>query len=94
LPPDGSHSKLWAYLQLRKFALDKFNRRLSDRIIDAFDHACSSEDLEVAEGLFRVLELVLTRHGENDSADKRKNIAFVLEAADKLQLIREVKDIG
>lgn len=66
-------------------------RRLSDKIIDAFDQACSTEDLEVAEGLYRVLELVLTRHGGKGSSDNRENVEFIMEAADKLRAIREAK---
>ncbi len=69
-------------------------RRLSDKIIDAFDHACSTNDLEVAEGLYRVLELVLTRHGGAGSKDNRGNVAFIMEAADKLKAIREAKAGG
>jgi hypothetical protein len=69
-------------------------RRLSDKIIDAFDHACSTEDLEVAEGLYRVLELVLTRDGGVGSTDNRQNVAFIMEAADKLKVIRNAKGIG
>jgi hypothetical protein len=66
-------------------------RRLSDKIIDAFDHACSSEDLEVAEGLHHLLELVLTRHGGKDNADNRENVAFIIEMADKLRAVRAAK---
>ncbi len=69
-------------------------RRLSDKIIDAFDHACSSEDLEVAEGLYHLLELVLTRHGGKGSSDNRENVSFIMEAADKLRAVRDAKGVN
>ncbi|NQU69747.1 MAG: hypothetical protein HQ514_04315 [Rhodospirillales bacterium] len=69
-------------------------RRLSDKIIDAFDHACSSEDLEVAEGLHNLLELVLTRHGGKGSSDNRENVSFIMEAADKLRAVRDAKGVN
>ena len=75
-------------------ALNPPLRRLSDKIVDAFDQACSSQDLEVAEGLYRVFELVLTRHGGKGSTDNRENVAFIMEAADKLRAIRDAKGAG
>jgi hypothetical protein len=36
-------------------------RRLSDKILDAFNYACKQRDLDAAERLLRVLELMLKR---------------------------------
>jgi hypothetical protein len=41
--------------------MTQFTRRLSDKILAAFDQACEQRQLEVAEHLVRALELTLTR---------------------------------
>jgi hypothetical protein len=64
------------------------NRRLSDKILDAFDMACDQKDTEVADGLYKTLELVLTRIGGATVIDRRSNIAFIHEAAARLQKLR------
>ena len=64
-------------------------RRLSDRIIDAFEMACDKRDIEVAEALYRTLELVLTRQGGRDNPDKRENVAFIHNAAKRLAALRD-----
>jgi len=64
-------------------------RRLSDRIIDAFEMACAQRDLEVADSLYRTLEIVLTRQGGANNPDKRSDVAFVHEAARRLARLRE-----
>ena len=61
------------------------NRRLSDKIIEAFVIACSLENLEAAEQLYSTLEFVLTR---DDGPDRRRNVAFIAEAADRLARLR------
>jgi hypothetical protein len=63
-------------------------RRLSDRIIDAFEMACENRDLEVAESLYRSLEIVLTRQGGKGNENKRHNVAFIHEAAQRLAALR------
>jgi hypothetical protein len=64
-------------------------RRLSDRIIDAFNMAYDKNDLEVAEGLYQVLETALTRHGGKDVGDKREDVEFIRQASDRLSAMRE-----
>jgi hypothetical protein len=64
-------------------------RRLSDKIIDAFNMACDKADLEVAEGLYQVLETVLTRHGGKGVGDKREDVEFIRHASDRLSAMRE-----
>jgi hypothetical protein len=63
-------------------------RRLSDKILNAFNHACDDGDREVAEGLYKVLEVVLTRHGGAAASDKRQNVEFIREAGARLQAVR------
>lgn len=64
-------------------------RRLSDRVIEAFDLACEQRDLEAAESLYRTLEIVLTRHGGPNNPEKRANIAFIHHAARRLAALRD-----
>ena len=63
-------------------------RRLSDRIIDAFELACEQDDVEVAEGLYKTLEIVLTRYGGAGKNDGRKNVDFIREASLRLDKLR------
>ncbi len=42
-------------------ALPRHTRRLSDKILVAFHHACDVSDFEIAEQLLRTLEVMLTR---------------------------------
>ena len=64
-------------------------RRLSDKIIDAFNMACDKNDLEVAEGLYRILETALTRYGGKNVGDRRQNVEFIRQASDRLNAMRE-----
>jgi hypothetical protein len=66
-----------------------FQRRLSDKILAAFDQACEKRELEVAELLLRALELTLTGAGENASIDKRSETGPVVEAYARLKRLRE-----
>jgi hypothetical protein len=63
-------------------------RRLSDKILLAFDQACEQRDLAVAEHLMRALEIALTKEGGADRIDKRHEIGPVLEAYAKLKALR------
>jgi hypothetical protein len=38
----------------------RYSRRLSDKILIAFHHACDQSDFEVAEQLLHILEMMLT----------------------------------
>lgn len=40
---------------------ERYNRRLSDKIQTAFEHACEERELDVAGELLETLELVLLR---------------------------------
>ncbi len=69
-------------------------RRLSDKIIDAFNMACDKNDLEVAEGLYRILETALTRYGGKDVGDRRQNVEFIRQASDRLNAMRETVGVA
>ena len=66
----------------------KWRRRLSDKIIDAFDIACDKENVEAAMGLYHVLEMVLTRQGGAGNKDQRQNMEFIAQTADRLMALR------
>jgi hypothetical protein len=65
------------------------DRRLSDKILSAFDQACQRRELDVAELLVKALELTLTRSGGKGNIDKRHEFGPVVEAYAKLQRLRK-----
>lgn len=69
-------------------------RRLGDKIIDAFNMACDKNDLEVAEGLYQILETVLTRYGGKNVDDRRQNVEFIRQASDRLNAMRETVGVA
>lgn len=64
-------------------------RRLSDKILAAFNQACEQKQAETAEHLLRALELSLTRYGGQNNADKRSQLGPVVEAFGKLEALRQ-----
>lgn len=72
----------------------RHTRRLSDKILIAFHHACDQSDFEVAEELLRVLELMLTRRPVAPDQNRRKNMESLVAAHERLWLLRhpEVKE--
>lgn len=72
----------------------RHTRRLSDKILIAFHHACDQGDFEVAEELLRVLETMLTRRPASPDSNRRKNLESLVAAHERLWLLRhpEVKD--
>jgi len=67
--------------------LPQYTRRLSDKILMAFNQACEQHAVEVAELLIHALELALTREGGLGKTDNRKNLEAVFEAFDKLKAV-------
>jgi hypothetical protein len=63
-------------------------RRLSDKILAAFDQACDRHELDVAELLLKALEVTLTRVGGHGQVDKRQNTDALTEAFLRLQQLR------
>jgi hypothetical protein len=66
----------------------RHTRRLSDKILLAFHHACDQSDFEVAEDLLRILELMLTRRPVSPDANRRKNMENLVAAHERLWLLR------
>jgi hypothetical protein len=63
-------------------------RRLSDRILAAFDLACEQHNLPVAEALIRALDLAMTKEGGPARPDRRTDLGPVAEAYDKLRKLQ------
>jgi hypothetical protein len=66
----------------------RHTRRLSDKILIAFHHACDQGDFEVAEDLLRILEMMLTRRPISPDANRRKNMESLVAAHERLWLLR------
>jgi hypothetical protein len=69
-------------------------RRLSDKILSAFDQACERGELDVAEMLVRALELTLTRTGGKGSVDQRIELGPVVETYARLKQARSLAGIA
>lgn len=66
----------------------RHTRRLSDKILIAFHHACDQGDFDVAEELLRILEMMLTRRPTPPDANRRKNMESLVAAHERLWLLR------
>jgi hypothetical protein len=66
----------------------RYTRRLSDKILIAFHHACDINDLDVAEQLIRVLEGMLGRRHMPPEANRRKNMESLVAAHERLWHLR------
>lgn len=63
-------------------------RRLSDKILVAFHHACDQQDLEVAEQLLRLVEKVLRRPGPDAEHNRRRGMDSLVAAHERLWHLR------
>jgi hypothetical protein len=66
----------------------RHGRRLSDKILVAFHHACDAQDLQVAEQLLRTLENMLTRRGVPAEHNRRRAIESLVAAHERLWHLR------
>jgi hypothetical protein len=66
----------------------RHTRRLSDKVLIAFHHACDQGDYEVAEELLRILEMMLTRRPVSPDVNRRKNMESLVAAHERLWLLR------
>ncbi|GLR67228.1 hypothetical protein GCM10010909_19090 [Acidocella aquatica] len=69
-------------------AVPRYSRRLSDKILIAFHHACDQGDYEIAEQLLRILETMLTRRTVPPDANRRKTIESLVAAHERLWHLR------
>ena len=63
-------------------------RRLSDKILVAFHHACDAQDLAVAEQLLKTLESMLTRRGVPPEQNRRRALESLVAAHERLWHLR------
>ena len=66
----------------------RYSRRLSDKILLAFHHACDQGDYEIAKQLLRILETMLTRRTIPPDANRRKSIESLVAAHERLWHLR------
>jgi hypothetical protein len=66
----------------------RHSRRLSDKILIAFHHACDQGDFEVAEQLLRVLDMMMTRRPVPPDANRRRNMESLVAAHERLWYLR------
>jgi hypothetical protein len=69
-------------------ATPRYSRRLSDKILIAFHHACDQGDYEIAEQLLHILENMLTRRTVAPDANRRKSIESLVAAHERLWHLR------
>jgi len=62
----------------------RHTRRLSDKILIAFHQACDQDDLEVAEQLLRILELMLARRSTAPDQQRRRSMEGLVAAYERL----------
>ncbi len=68
--------------------LPRHTRRLSDKVLVAFHHACDTADLEVAEYLLNILETMLTRRPTHVDGNRRRSIEGLVAAHERLWHLR------
>jgi hypothetical protein len=66
----------------------RYSRRLSDKILIAFHHACDQNYLQVAEQLLQVLEMMLARRPLIPSGTRRRNTESLVAAHERLWQLR------
>jgi hypothetical protein len=72
----------------------RYSRRLSDKILIAFHHACDQSDFEVAEQLLHVLEGMLTRRPLTPDGSRRRNMESLVAAHERLWHLRHPTTVG
>jgi len=68
--------------------IGRYTRRLSDKVLIAFHHACDQHDFEVAEQLLHVLEMMVKRRPltlDNRRARDRETLVAAYERLWQLQ---------
>lgn len=73
-----------AHMSVPPAGAPRYSRRLSDKILIAFHQACDQRDLEVAEQLLHVLEMMLTRRPITSDGGRRRNMESLVAAHERL----------
>jgi len=92
--PAGEHEVTDAPAEARaEPAVPRHSRRLSDKILIAFHHACDQRELEVATQLLQIVETILRRQGPNADANRRRGLDSLVAAHERLWHLRN-RDAG
>lgn len=83
-----SHTEDETSRESNSSAPPRYSRRLSDKILIAFHHACDQGDFEVAEQLLHVLEMMLTRRPLTPDGTRRRNMESLVAAHERLWYLR------
>jgi hypothetical protein len=70
----------------------RHSRRLSDKILIAFHHACDQSEFQIAEQLLSVLEGLLTRRPINPDTNRRRSMESLVAAHERLWHLRHHSD--
>lgn len=70
------------------FRPTRHTRRLFDKILVGFHHACDVGDLEVAERLLPILDLMTTRRQTTEDTNRRRSIEGLVAAHERLWHLR------
>jgi hypothetical protein len=74
-------------------AAPRYSRRLSDKILIAFHHACDQSDFAIAEQLLGVLENLLNRRPVNPDANRRRSMETLVAAYERLWHLKHKTDV-
>lgn len=74
-------------------AVPRYSRRLSDKILIAFHHACDQSDYQIAEQLLLVLENLVTRRPVIADGNRRRNMESLVAAHERLWHLRHRTEI-
>jgi hypothetical protein len=69
-------------------AVPRQSRRLSDKILVAFHHACDQHELDVAEQLLHIVETMLRRPGPHADTNRRRGLDGLVAAHERLWHLR------
>lgn len=70
----------------------RYSRRLSDKILIGFHHACDQGDYEVAEQLLHVLEMMLRRRVLSPDLNRRRSMDSLVAAHERLWFLRHPQE--
>ncbi len=68
-------------------------RRLSDKILAAFHHACDVNDLDIADHLLVALEMMLTRRPFTVDVGRRRSMESLVAAHERLWHLRHPESV-
>lgn len=69
-------------------ATPRYSRRLSDKILIAFHHACDQSDFEIAQQLLHILEAMLKRRPLTPDLNRRRSMDNLVAAHERLWHLR------